>query len=61
MKIWLLIHPDAGLDNVVRVSTTRRKCIEKYTDSEVIPQSEEEANAFAIEHNLIFVEKEFYD
>ena len=36
MKVYYLCNLDLGWDNVVCIATSRMKCIEAYTDGEVI-------------------------
>jgi hypothetical protein len=59
MTIYYLQDLDLGWDNVVCMATTRIKCIEEYTDGEVIPQNDEEVDKFLKEHRTLHMDYKF--
>ena len=44
MKVYYLCNLDLGWDNVVCIATSRMKCIEEYTDGEVILKTDKPLN-----------------
>ncbi len=53
MKVYYLINKELGYDNLVTIALTKQKCIEYYTDKEIIPQTDEEIEKFLKENQHI--------
>ena len=53
MEIYYLLDTELGWDSLVCLATSRIKCIEAYTDGEVIPATEEEVDKFLRENVFI--------
>jgi hypothetical protein len=46
MKVYYLQHLELGWDNVVNIATSPQKCIESYTDGEVILKTDEDVKEY---------------
>ena len=56
-RVYILINPELGWDNVVSIALTIIGAVKQYTDDEIIPDSEEEAKKWIKENNLIIDDK----
>ena len=52
MKVYYMQSHELGWDNMVAIALTRQKCIEGYTDGEVILETDEEIDKYLKEHKL---------
>lgn len=55
MKVYYLTSTKLGWDNVINITTSPEKCIEEYTDGEVIPSSPEEAYEYVEKSNHLYI------
>ncbi len=46
MKIYYLQNIELGWDNLVSIATSPQKCLEDYTDGEVMLETEEEVDEY---------------
>ena len=59
MKVYYLQNLELGWDNVVSMALTPQKCIESYTDGEVILETEEEVEAFLSNERYLRIDYKF--
>lgn len=55
-KIFYLLDKGLGWDNLVALGTNRMKCIEDYTDGEVVCNTEEEVDDFLNKHKYLYID-----
>lgn len=59
MKIYYLINVELGWDNVVTMALSPQKCVEDYTDGEVIPETEAEAKAYCDKMGTLVISSKY--
>jgi hypothetical protein len=53
MKIYYLQNTELGWDNLVSIGASPQKCLEDYTDGEVILETEEEVDEYLKSHRYL--------
>ena len=61
MKVYYLQDKELGWDNVVSIQLTKRKCIEDYTDGEVVLETEEEVDDYLKRHRFLHIDDKEID
>ena len=46
MKVYYLKNVDLGWDDVVSIATSPQKCLEEYTDGEIMLETDEEVDKY---------------
>lgn len=59
MKVYYLLNIDLGWDNLVCIGTSRMKCIEAYTNGDVIPQNDKEVDEFLEKNKRLYMDYKF--
>lgn len=59
MRVYYLLDLELGWDNLVCLATSRIKCIEAYTDGDVMPKTEEEVDKFLSEWRNLYMGYKF--
>jgi hypothetical protein len=59
MKVYYLTSTELGWDNVINIAVSPQKCIESYTDGEVILESEKEVKEFLEKNGTLYIGYQF--
>ncbi|HOB25687.1 MAG TPA: hypothetical protein PKG93_00865 [Bacilli bacterium] len=59
MKVYYLQHLELGWDNVVCIATSPQKCIESYTDGEVILKTDEDVEEYLKSNKYLYIDYKF--
>ena len=56
MKVYYLQNVELGWDNLVSIATSPQKCIEDYTDGEVMLETENDVDEYLENHRTLRID-----